>query len=94
MDLYRDNNVSPHGRAVQVDSITPRVGSAHGFSACNWNIVNCLNQRFNVCFEFQLVPLQLGRVEWLSAMWCYRTVLPSYSGSHVVQRALNLRLLI
>jgi len=46
------------GRAVQVDSIKTRVESAYGFSACNYNIMNCIN----VCCQFQLAPLQLGSV--------------------------------
>ena len=44
------------GRAVQVDSFRSRVESAYGFSARDYNFINC----FQICFKFQLAPLQCG----------------------------------
>jgi hypothetical protein len=37
-----------HGKAVQVDGIKPRVESAYGFSALNWNIINCFQRLLSV----------------------------------------------
>ena len=37
----RLEHAADRGRAVQVDSIEPRVESAYSFSACIWNLKNC-----------------------------------------------------
>jgi len=37
-----------HGRAVQVDGINTRVESACGFSARNYNIINCFQTLLSI----------------------------------------------
>ena len=41
MNLVRANDGSSPSRVVQVDSFKTRVVSAHGFSALNYDIMNC-----------------------------------------------------